>query len=296
MENAFFKAVLAEEAPMYDAALVSADGIEYWHSPVANNANNSHSATKFFVATAIGICRDRGLLSLDTKITSVFDPAELPANMDAGWHEVTVRDTLMHRTGMERIPYGIDEDNDIDKIGPDFLKYIFSLEIMHKPGEFRHYSDAAYYLLSRVVAKVTGMTADKFMKENIMDPLGFRQWAMAMCPMGHPVSGGGFYTRADDMAKLGYAFACGGVYNGHRIVSEEWTQLVQHNDYACGEHRDTGVFLKTGARGQLIGFSPKHKIGVAWHGCAAPDDQVKRNDRLLAGFVAYLEEKEASGN
>lgn len=292
MANALFDAVMAEEAPMYDAAIITENGTEVWKNPVCHNANNSHSATKFYIATAIGQLYDAGKLDIDDKVTSFFTAEETGDTLDAGWHNVTVRQTMQHKTGMEHIPYGVDEDEHIALIGDDFLKYVFSIKIEHTPGEYRHYSDAAYYLLGRIIAKASGMDTVVYLRENLLKPLGFRQWAMALCPQGYPICGGGFFTRADDMAKLPYAYANGGMYDGKRIISEKWIEMAMTQDFACTQHRDSDVYVKTGARGQMVAFSIKRKAACAWHGCSAVDDNGMRNNRLLDGFLKYLDEKE----
>ena len=281
--NALFRAVLDEYAPMYDAAVITDRGTEFWRHPCANNANNGHSTTKFFIATAVGILCDRGLLTPDTLVGPLFADSEKPDDYDTGWDRVTVRHALQHKTGIDHIPYGVDDDDSAPRIGDDFLKYVLSLRIEHEPGAYRRYSDAAYYLLSRV-------TADIFLKENIFEPLGFRQWAMAKCPQGHPIAGGGFFARADDVAKLGFAYAHNGVYEGNPIISENWINAAMEQDFACSRFRDTDIWLKTGARGQCVAFSRERPSAAAWHGCAAPDDEGKRNDRLLAAYCAFLDE------
>lgn len=289
--NILFEAIEKESAPMYDAAIITEDGVEYWKNPCSHNANNSHSATKLVVATCIGILCDRGLLSLNTPVASLFAPDEKPDDMDEAWNIVTVRDCLTHKTGIEVIPYGVDEDEHIALIGEDYLRYVFSLKIMHEPGTYRHYSDATYYLLCRVIHKASGMTADEFMKRELFDVFHFRQWAIAKCPKGHPIGGGGFFCRSDDLAKLGYMYACDGMYEGRRILSPEWIAEAMSSDYALSAFRDTDIYLKTGARGQLVGFSMERKAAVSWHGCSEPTDNGKRNDRLLEAFSAYLDEK-----
>ena len=290
MSNALFDAVLNEEAPMYDVAVISEKGTDIWKNPSSHNANNGHSTTKLIIATAIGILCDRGALSPDDGVTSFFSQKEMGDTADAGWRNVKVRHLLQHKTGVEHIPYGVDEDADIEKIGSDYLKYVFSLEIEHEPGTFYKYSDAAYYLLGRIIGKASGMNAIEFLRKNLFEPLGFAQWAMATCPHGHPICGGGFFARSEDTAKIGYMYALGGVYNGKRILSREWIEEAMRFDYALTEFRSSGVFLKTGARGQMIAFSPEKKVAVSWHGCSAPDDNGKRNDRLLEAFVRYLNE------
>ena len=287
--NPLFEAFINEAEPVYDVAVITDDGTELWRNSHANNANNSHSVTKFFVATAIGTLCDSGKLSIDTKITSLFDKSCFPENMSEKWNEVTVEQAMQHKTGMDTIPYGVDDDNCIDKIGNDFLKYVFSLPIMHEPGTYRRYSDAAYYLLGRVITAVTGDTADEYMKKVIFEPLGFRQWAMAKCPQGYPICGGGFFARSDDLAKLGWAYANDGIYEGKRIISAEWTEAAMKNDYACSQFRDTDIFLKTGANGQIVAFSKKRRSAASWHGYST--DNGKRNDRLLEAYCRLLDER-----
>lgn len=288
MSNLFFDAIMKETDPMYDAVIMDENSVQRWKNPVSHNANNGHSTTKLFVATAIGILCDRGMMSVDDKATKFFTKEEMGDTLDERWNNVTVKDILRHKTGMEHIPYGVDEDGDIEKIGSDFLKYVFSIKIEQKTGEFYKYSDAAYYLLGRIISKVSGMNAIIFMRENIFKPLSFAQWAMATCPEGYPICGGGFFSRSEDSAKLGLAYACEGVYNGKKIISREWIENAKKEDFACTQFRDTGIFLKTGARGQCIAFSPEKRVAAAWHGCSAPDDNGKRNDRLLSAFDSYL--------
>lgn len=285
--NELFKAVENETEPMFDAALITSDGALTMRSPAANNANNSHSVTKFFIAAAVGVLCDRGALTVDAPVVSLFDKSLLPEKLDPGWRKVRVKDCLRHVTGIEKVPYGVDEDDDIERIGRDFLGYVLSLEISHEPGTFYKYSDAAYYLLGRVIAAVTGAPCDVFLKNEIFDPLGFRQWAMAKCPMGHPICGGGFFARSDDVAKLGYAYACGGVYEGRRIVSEKWVEESMASDYACTSFRGSDIYLKTGAYGQMVAFSRERRSAAAWHGFS--NEGCERNDRLLEAYRRFLD-------
>ena len=290
-ENPFFKAVLDEEAPMYDAAIVSGDGILEWKYPDCNSINNSHSVTKFFIAAAVGRLRDEGRLDLDAPVTSFFAPEQLPADMEPRWRNVTVRNTLRHMTGMgdDSIRYGVDEDDSNTLIGGDFLGEVLRTPLPHAPETYRRYSDAAYYLLSRIIAAASGVTADKYLNESFFKPLGFGQWAMVCCPQGHPIGGGGLFARARDIAKMGYLYAVGGEWDGKRLISEAWIEASKRNDFALGQFRDYDVWVKTGARGQMIAFSQSKKTAVAWHGCAFADDEGKRNDRLLEAFAEYLE-------
>ncbi len=290
MNNALFDAVLDEKDPMYDAAVITDDGIEYWHSENCNLANNGHSVTKFFISSAVGALVTAGKLEVKDKITNFFSKEEMGDNIDSGWYNVTVEHALQHRTGMLNIPYGVDEDEHISLIGEDFLKYVFSIKIDAVPGTKYKYTDADYYLLGRVIAKAAGVTAYEYIRDKIAKPLGFKQWGMLLCPMGHTIGGGGLYTRSDDNAKLGFLWANKGKNGGDEIISYDYIKAAMNNDYAVSSFRGTDVYLKTGAKGQCVAYSLKRKAAAAWHGYSYSDGNA-RNDRLLLAFCKYLDEK-----
>ncbi len=290
MSNALFDAFYNESDPMYDIAVITEDGTEYLHNANSNFANNSHSVTKFFISSAVGILVTEGRLKLTDKVTDFFTKDEIGGKIDEGWYGVTVRHALQHKTGMLRIPYGVDEDEHIALIGEDFLKYVFSISIEAEPGTAYKYSDAAYYLLGRIIEKASGLSAYELIRERIAKPLGFKQWGMLLCPMGHTIGGGGLYARSDDTARLGFLWANEGLWNSCRLISREYIRQALENDYACTQFRDTDIYLKTGAHGQCVAFSVKRRAAAAWHGFSESDGN-SRNDRLLLAFSRYLDEK-----
>lgn len=290
MSNIFFDAVSEEKDPIYSASVITEDGIEYWHNNNCNFANNGHSVTKFFISTAIGILVSDGIISLSDKVTDFFSKIETGDNIHNCWYDVTVEHALQHKTGMLNIPYGVDEDKHIAVIGDDFLKYVFSINIDGIPGKDYKYTDADYYLLGRLIHKVTGITAYEFIRERIAKPLAFKQWGMIMCPQGHPIGGGGLYSRSDDNAKLGFLWANSGKLNNEPILSSEYISAAMKNDYAVTSFRGTDIFLKTGAKGQCVAFSQKRKAAAAWHGYSENGGNA-RNDRLLLAFLQYLDKK-----
>lgn len=290
MSNVFFDAVLKETDPMYDAAIITDDGVEYWHNENCNYANNGHSVTKFFISSAIGVLVTEGKISVEDKVLSFFSEEEIGTDIDNGWQKVTVEHCLQHKTGILHIPYGVDEDEHISLIGKDFLKYVFSLKIEAVPGTEYKYSDAAYYLLGRIIHKAAGVTAYEFIRDKLTEPLGFKQWGMLLCPMGHTIGGGGLYTRSDDNARLGFLWANGGRMGENEIISPEYIKVAMKNDYASTSFRNTDVYLKTGSKGQCVAYSLKRKAAAAWHGYSYEDGN-NRNDRLLSAFCQYLDEK-----
>ena len=56
-----------------------------------------------------------------------------------------------------------------------FLRYVLSKPLVYEPGKGPFvYSDMNYYILSRVVEQVTGMTTAAFLQQRLFNPLHFR--------------------------------------------------------------------------------------------------------------------------
>ncbi len=55
------------------------------------------------------------------------------------------------------------------------IRFALSKKLHFTPGAYRSYSNLGYSILSEVVARVTGMPYEKYVKENIMAPIGVIQ-------------------------------------------------------------------------------------------------------------------------
>jgi CubicO group peptidase (beta-lactamase class C family) len=68
------------------------------------------------------------------------------------------------------------------------------------------------------------MRMDDFAEQYLFEPLGITnyEWDHINPDMIH--ASGNLKLRPRDMAKLGYLFLSGGVWNGERILSEEWVE------------------------------------------------------------------------
>ena len=239
-------------------------GAENARFVATNRCQDSYSVAKAFVVTAAGIAYDRGLLRPTDKLTDVLS-AYVPADVDPRWHNITVDDALLHKMGLPSGFLDIDAQ-DSRAFGTDYLHYTFTYPFEKDPCVERCYTDGAYYLLSRAVEQVTGEPIDTLLWPVLFAPLGFKEVAWSRCPQGHPMGATGLYIRTEDTVKLGEVYRCGGLWNGQRIVSEEWVNLVLSRGY---ELRPTGIgssYAKGGMYGQKLAVFPDKKLSVAWHG------------------------------
>ncbi len=228
----------------------------------AANCRNCYSVAKAFVVTAIGMLEDRGLLTTDDPVFPVFAD-RFPADYDEKWKRVTIAHAMTHTIGFARGFLDIDCDVMSEYPADDLLHMVLSHPLEYEPGAFYAYSDAAFYLLSRIVTEKSGMLLDDFLRQNLFVPMKFREYAMSKCPRGYPIGATGLYITTEDMLKLGILYMQNGVYEGKRYLSERFVQK------ALGRFEfrvNRNGFAKGGMYGQLLYFDPVRKQVVACHG------------------------------
>ena len=245
------------------------------HVP-ANPCCNCYSVAKAFTVTAVGLLYDKGLLKPEMKIADIFGDL-LPADADPKWQQVTVHDLLLHKAGFGTSGLLDIDSDDASAYGTtDYLSLIFSTPLVHEPGTTSVYTDAAYYLLSRVVAQVSGIDLADLLRPVLMDTMGFKEFAWSVCPQGYAMGATGLYLRTEDMVKLGILYLNKGFWKGTRILSEEWVDLVLANHYEFKD-QGNGWLGKGGMCGQMLTFHMEKGLAVAWH---SYDYRVKHNKMI----------------
>lgn len=230
-----------------------------------NNASqNIYSISKMYTVTAVGILCDKGLLKTDDTVTTILGD-ECPEGYDPYWDVTTVDMLMRHMVGF---PGGFDTDVlDASEYDPDYLKEIMLKKWLCPPDTERHYEDAVYYILSRIVNKVSGKPLFNFCWENIFQPLSFKEAAWSCCPKGHAIGATGLYIRCEDMIKLGAVYLNNGEYQGKRIVSSEWVSKVLEREYEFKPNGIKDSYNKGGLYGQELLVIPCENRVVGWQAC-----------------------------
>jgi hypothetical protein len=259
----------------YSIAVAGTDGIKI--ASIRNtNAQNTYSVSKVFCVTAIGMLYDEGKLNpMRDTIGSIFKEEIKAYGIDANkWSKVTVHDVLRHRAGFTAGGLlDIDADPSLMNKHDDFLKVVLNYNLstyerdktIENFGNIanRKYTDAAYYLISRVVAKKSGQKLDVYLKSRLFDVAGYKDYRIVKCPEGYPIGATQFFLRPDDVVKLGRIYLDGGTYNGKRIISQDWVNKVIQNGYELKSSNNG--YGKGGMRGQYLYINFDEKVVVAWH-------------------------------
>lgn len=222
-----------------------------------------HSLAKSFLACAVGLALDEGLVHLDDKVISFF-PEYLPTKVDDRLAAMTVEDLLTMRSG-----HGEETSGAIWRsIGTSWISEFFKIPLLHAPGTKFVYTSAASYMLSAILFKVTGQTLHEYLKPRLFDPLGINGETWDVGPDGINPGGNGLSCKTADILKLGILHAQLGLWEDQRILSESWvleaTRSHGGNNYGYhwvtgpdGDYRAIGLFV------QMTIVFPKHGAVIA---------------------------------
>ena len=149
------------------------------------------SITKQFTAMAILQLYDKQMLQIDDYVEKYF-PGTLNGN------KITIKNLLTHTSGITE---------SLDK------------ELAFTPGAQISYSNAGYILLGKIIEKVSGMSYEKYLQENIFKPLGMNNTGyehpdikVRNCATGYIISDNGSYTDIGESDVSG-AFSAGALYS-----------------------------------------------------------------------------------
>lgn len=252
------------------------------------------SVTKSIISALIGISIDKGYIkSADQKVLDFF-PEYVSSPADIQKRAITLRHLLTMTA-----PYSFKNGNEpLDRLcrQPDWVKYTLDgLGQNGKIGNFK-YSTAGAHLLSAIITRATGKCACEFANEYLFRPIGMKEipdyemkafgfeelfgknmrgWVKD--PKCNSTGGWGLTLTPRDMARFGFLYLNGGVWNDNNIISMPWinesTAINERkhvmNSYKYGYlwwlREEDGVFayLAIGDGGNIICCIPEKDLVVA---------------------------------
>jgi CubicO group peptidase (beta-lactamase class C family) len=208
---------------------------EGWWSPYeASDPHVMYSVTKSFTSTAVGFASQEGLLSVNDTVLSFF-PDRVPDKPAEKMKEMRIRDLLRMSTGHAKDPSpAVRESKD-----GAWVKTFLASEVEDKPGTHFLYNSAGSYVLGAVVQKVSGQTLEEFLRPRLFEPLGIDAPFWGKSPEGVNLGDGGISLRTEDLAKFGQFYLQRGVWNGERLLSEDWVDAATSLQTASGGNPDS---------------------------------------------------------
>jgi CubicO group peptidase (beta-lactamase class C family) len=258
-----------------DSVLVTRHGrivLEATYAPFrAGLRHHLYSATKSVVSTLVGMALGEGRLGIDRRVVDLFADRAI-ANLDDAKKAMTVRHLLDMTSGLawqEGLSGGNDSNIAMYR-APDWRQFVLDQPMAAPPGTRFYYNSGNSHLLSAILSRVTGRSAEDYAREKLFGPLGIDDVLWQADPQGVSLGGWGLYLQPRDMAKIGYLWLRGGRWEGRQILPAAWIEGVRAADVNMRESwaidmrygrqfwvmpaRDT--FMAVGKHRQLIVVMP----------------------------------------
>jgi CubicO group peptidase (beta-lactamase class C family) len=128
------------------------------------------SVSKPFVATAVMQLVEQGKIDLDQPVKHYLPYFELD---DPRHSEITIRQMLNHSSGMPDVmDYEWDRPQLDEGAAERYVRSLKTEKMIAAPGERFRYSNMAFDTLGDVIAKVSGVPFESYVKDSILIPLG----------------------------------------------------------------------------------------------------------------------------
>ena len=192
-----------------------------------NTLHCQASASKSITSILLGITIDQGLVQgVQQKMFSFFPEYSDLNDTEKG--KITLDHMLTMSSGIpwdESYPYS-DPRNDLNQMfySVDPIKFVLEKSVVAPPGTQFIYNSGTTNLLGDVVRRSTGLTLAEFAEQYLFTPLGITSFNWIGFPNAPhiAVASSTLYLRPRDMTKIGQLYLQKGVWNGNRIVSENW--------------------------------------------------------------------------
>jgi len=124
----------------------------------------------------------------------------------------------------------------------DYLKIIFKKGLFYHDKNHFVYSDSNYYLLGRIVKKISGLFLQDFIVKYIFTPLEIVDYEFVLDPINNQMGATGIFLHSYDVNKIGQIFIDGTFFN-QRIVSSEYINLSKSRLVRVDEKTKYGFSL-----------------------------------------------------
>jgi CubicO group peptidase (beta-lactamase class C family) len=253
-----------------------------------NTKTRTWSTAKSIASTLMGMMVDEGRMDLDAPLGFEWYPQTRSPETDPR-NAITLRHVLNMSSGLETI-----DNSGLEYATGSGLSYwagassitgARSRALIREPGTFWDYEnyDTLLGLYAMKLALGDDQTYLEFPRRRLLDKIGMRNTLLSTDRFGDFIMSSQVYTNARDLARFGLLYLNGGVWDGERLVSEEWIDFVRTpapstadtgNQYGgqwwlVPDGRDDvpqDAYSTAGNRGQYVVVVPSHDLVIVRRG------------------------------
>ena len=254
----------------------------------ASTRTRTWSTAKSMLSTLIGMLVDEGRMALDEPLGFDWLP-EVRASEEDPRNRITLRHVLNMSSGL----YPVDSFG-MEYVTGSGLAYWAGASsnegarrrgLVREPGTFWDYENYDTLLAVFAMKQTLGddQTYAEFPRRALFDRIGMRNTLASTDRFGDFILSSQVYTNARDLARFGLLYVQGGVWEGERIVSEDWIRFVRTPAPATAETGNQyggqfwlvpddrtdvpkSAYSTSGNRGQYVIIVPSHDTVIVRRG------------------------------
>jgi CubicO group peptidase (beta-lactamase class C family) len=289
---------------VYDGKLV---GEKYATGFDRNTKQMGWSMNKSIINALVGVLVKQGKLKL-------ADPAPVDTWKNDDRKKITIDNLMQMRSGLHWVEYYSVPQESVTIMlysQKDMAGYAANQKLDAQPGETFNYSSGTTNILSRIIRdKVGNENYYRFPYEELFDKIGMRNTIVEPDADGTIVGSSYIFASGRDYARFGLLYANDGVWDGERILPEDWvkysstmagydedgaygaqwrTNNVEKNSKAIKAFPDvpSDAFCAIGHESQYIFVVPSKKLVVVRLGLTESTTSFDIN-KLVAEIIASL--------
>jgi CubicO group peptidase (beta-lactamase class C family) len=260
---------------------------EYFHGEHREKPHDTRSAAKSLTATLVGAAIKAGVpVEVSSPVYRVMSGGLFPPDLEARKKALTLESLLTMSSGLDC------DDSDPQSPGneqtmldqteqPDYYKFALALKMLRNPGEKAIYCSVQANLVGGVLQRAARQTLPVMFQNLIAEPLNIKRYYLPLTPSGDAYMGGGVRFLPRDFMKLGQLYLKGGIWNGHRVLTPEWSRRATSHLIDLGSRkygylwyveeypykgRTVRGFMAAGNGGQIVLAFPELDLVVAFYG------------------------------
>jgi CubicO group peptidase (beta-lactamase class C family) len=229
-----------------------------WGDP--NREDMSHSVTKTFLTTVVGLAWQRGLIrDVNDAVRGYMPPHvdlfEAPHNQPIRWEHLLRQTSDWQGTLWDKPDWADRPVGDKPEEWPN--------RKLWEPGTHFKYNDVRVNVLALAALHVWRRPLPEVLRQEVMEPIGAsstwrwygyeNSWVELDGQKIQSVSGGGhwgggMFLSAYDMARFGYLFLRDGKWKDRQIISQQWIQKARTPGTDNPEYGYANWYLNTGRK------------------------------------------------
>ena len=229
-----------------------------WGDP--KRVDITHSVTKTFLTTVVGLAWQRGLIRDVNDYAREYMPPHVdlfdaPHNAPIKWDHLLRQTSDWQGTLWGKPDWA---DRPVGNTPNDWVN-----RKLYEPGTHFKYNDVRVNVMALAALQVWRRPLPQVLREEVMNPIGAsstwrwygyeNSWVEIDGQKVQSVSGGGhwgggMFINAYDMARFGYLFLRNGKWKDRQIVSEKWIQMARTPGSDNATYGYANWYLNTGRK------------------------------------------------